>query len=305
MILSFSTLFAQEIITIREARTMEVGTEVTVRGVINCPDYGFNNGQFFVQDTTAGINIFYNAIGGEAGAATDYDEGDTIQVRGRIEIFSELLEILPLEINILAKGETIPEPIQIMPGDLSVDSEFQGMRVELEGVTIPDAGNWPTAPIGSGSGANVEVLAGDSLFTIRIDRGQSAFDGSAVPEQPFVLRGILTRFFENVQIFPFFAEDIAPAMSTGIFGQLAGAKGLAIYPNPAMDRVTIDHAELRGKPQFVLLYDVHGRKVREIIPEPVSNNTLQVDLPAGLIPGTYYLLLRTEDAVGVGRIARF
>ena len=305
ILLSFSHLSAQEIISIREARTMQVGTEVTVHGVINCPDYGFNNGQFYIQDATAGINIFYNSIGGENGAPTDYDEGDSIQVRGRIEIFSELLEILPLEINILTKGETLPDPIRISPSDLNVDSDFQGMRVELVDVTIPDATNWPTEPQDESSGINVEVMAGDSLFVMRIDRGQSAFDGTPVPEQPFVLRGILTRFFENVQILPFFAEDIVPGTSTGIFSFPDNHTDLTVYPNPVSDQaITIDRSALPGKLINIRLYDVRGSEIAEVVPTGVTGQTLQLTLPAGLKRGNFFLLVRTSESVGVARLTR-
>ncbi|MEQ9511364.1 MAG: hypothetical protein RJQ34_00475, partial [Balneola sp.] len=58
MIFGISATSMAQVTKIRDARGMD-GQEVTIVGIMNTPDYGFNDGQFFVQDTTGGINVFY------------------------------------------------------------------------------------------------------------------------------------------------------------------------------------------------------------------------------------------------------
>lgn len=82
-----SVAFAQEITPISEARGMD-GMSVTIEGIMNTPDYGFNDGQFYVQDATAGINIFYNDVGGANNSTspsfTGWSIGDTLVITGTI-----------------------------------------------------------------------------------------------------------------------------------------------------------------------------------------------------------------------------
>ena len=41
-----------------DAKT-QMGADVTISGIVSTPDYGANNGQYYVQDETGGINIIH------------------------------------------------------------------------------------------------------------------------------------------------------------------------------------------------------------------------------------------------------
>ncbi|GAB5551240.1 MAG: hypothetical protein Sapg2KO_08310 [Saprospiraceae bacterium] len=290
----------QDITNIRDLYTLPSNSSVTIQGVINCPDYGFNHGQFYVQDSTGGVNVFYQNIGGEQGAIVNYDEGDTLKISGKIGTFASLLQIEPtlgIGIEIIGAGDQIPDPITISGDDISVDSRYLGMRVEIAGVTLIDAIQWPAGPITSGSGLSVEALVGEDSLEIRIDRGQSFFDGSSIPEEPFTIRGILGRFNNNVQILPFLESDIFQQTTTNTFEALKLNNTLKIYPNPVQEEITIEVLPRAGTVNQVTLYDIMGRTMAQWNSLNAKNTNLTLLVPPGLNKGNYYISILTENGI--------
>lgn len=209
-----SVAFAQEITPISEARGMD-GMSVTIEGIMNTPDYGFNDGQFYVQDATAGINIFYNDVGGANNSTspsfTGWSIGDTLVITGTIGSFREQIQILPD--TVIVKGNAgRPMPIRISTADLTPDSDKQGMIVKIEDVQLAEGQTWP-ADAQTSSGVNVNVVSGDSSFVLRIDRDESFFDGAPSPTERFNLMGVMARNNSEVQIMPFDSLDIANIVS--------------------------------------------------------------------------------------------
>ncbi len=212
----FSFLFAtatsaQDVTKIRDARGMD-GMSVTIEGVINTPDYGFSNGQFFLQDSTAGINVFYDDVGGSQAmdhpSFTGWSLGDTVSITGTIGSFSDQIQIAPDTVIILGAGTTRPAPVWITPEELLTASEYQGMIVKLSDVSLADGETWPEDAQTS-SGVNVDVVSGDSAFVLRIDRDESYFDGAPAPTERFNLLGVMARNGDDVQIWPFDSTDVA------------------------------------------------------------------------------------------------
>ena len=292
-----SSLFAQEVITIREARALPENTQVLIEGVINCPDYGFNNGQFYLQDSTGGINVFYANFGGAVGAIVDYDEADTIRISGRVGVFSDQIQIQPFEVTIIGKGTMVPDPIVITADDLSLDSEFQGMRVEIAGVTLTQATQWPTTPINDGSGTNAEARVDGTDFTIRIDRGESAQDGSPIPDEPFTLRGILGRFRDVVQIYPFYESDVSQPTTTNTFEALKLDNTIKVYPNPVREEITLEVLPQAGLVQQVSVFDIAGKMVARYTELNIKNQTVSLPLPTQVKNGSYILSIWTENGI--------
>ncbi|MEM6522499.1 MAG: DUF5689 domain-containing protein [Bacteroidota bacterium] len=187
--------------TISTVRSM-AGMEVKIQGIVTTPDYGFNNGQFYVQDGTAGINVFWGGNFGQVAI------GDEVEIIGTIGDFSSQVQISPSSLSVIGTGNALPAGTVITDSELTVDSDLQGSRVTISGVTLVDDSQWPTAPIDAGSGVSVEATVGGVTFEIRIDRGESFYDGSSVPSQPFTITGALGRFEDTPQILPFVNGDI-------------------------------------------------------------------------------------------------
>lgn len=188
-------------IDIATARTQD-GQTVTISGVVITPDYGFGNGQFFVQDATAGINVFWSGNFGVVSL------GDVVEITGDIGGFNGQVQISPSSVNIVSSGNALPTPTVMTGSDLDANSSLQSSLVQLSGVTLVDASQWPTSPIDSGSGLNVDAAVDGVNFVIRIDRGESFYDGSTAPSGSFTITGVLGRFNDEVQVMPFIEGDI-------------------------------------------------------------------------------------------------
>ncbi len=296
LLLISTPVLAQDIITIKEARSSDIGTFVRVEAVINGPDYGFNHGQFYIQDSTGGINIFFSNVGGENGASVAYNDGDTVRVTGVTSVFSNQLQITPNSVDLIGASDVLPEPIKITTEDLTLDSEFQGMRVQIEQVSLVDATEWPTDAISSGGGVNVNVEIGPEKIPliIRIDRGQSAQDGSAAPEEPFILTGILGNFEETVQMYPFYESDIQPQSTTNTVEIFAQENSVKVYPNPARSEINLDVSPQLGDVIRATLFDITGKAVANFNALEINQDNSRLSLPNTIKAGSYHLILWTE-----------
>ncbi|MGB3467989.1 MAG: choice-of-anchor J domain-containing protein, partial [Cyclobacteriaceae bacterium] len=195
-------------ISISDARS-RTGETVLINGIVTTPDYGFNNGQFFLQDETAGINVFYPANFGVA------KEGDFVEISGTIGDFNGQVQLTPNTVSVISSNNALPAAASVNGGDLSPDSDLQSQRVVIDNVTLSNPSEWPTAPIDAGSGVNVTASADGVNFIIRIDRGESFYDGSAAPDGAFTLTGILARFNDEIQILPFLEGDVGSGDGNG------------------------------------------------------------------------------------------
>lgn len=175
------------------------GSEYTIEGIVTTPDYGGSNGQYFVQDESAGINVFHSSNHGLVSM------GDLVQITGVRAVFNSIIEIEPSSVTVLSGNETLPDHAEIFEGDLQLGSDLEGSLVEISGVTLDDDSQWPISD--SGSGANVDVTIGSTSFVIRIDDA-SYYYGTSVPDGELVVRGVLSRYNDDLQIFPFVEGDI-------------------------------------------------------------------------------------------------
>ncbi|MFT7234075.1 MAG: hypothetical protein ACI8TA_003304, partial [Cyclobacteriaceae bacterium] len=189
-------------ISITKAKQMP-GETVTIVGYVNTPDYGFTNGQYYIQDDSAGINIIHF---GNFGLV---QRGNIVKLDGTIGEFAGQVQINVDAIEILTPSTETPLPITILADEIDVLGKYQGMLVKVGGVTLTSTSTWPTVPQPGGSGINVNATASGKSFIIRIDRGESYYDGSPVPSGTFTLSGVLGRFNDDAQIYPFVEGDIS------------------------------------------------------------------------------------------------
>jgi len=188
--------------TIAQIKSGTNGQEFTVEGVVTTLDYGSSNGQFFIQDESAGINVFY---GGNQGLVS---RGDRVRITGDRAEFSSIIELEPSTLDVLSSNQTLPDPIEIDESDLVLGSVLDGSLVKIEGVTLNTPSEWPTSATSSGSSVNVTV--GSTSFFLRIDDA-SFYDPSSTPNGDLVVTGVLTRFNSDLQIMPFVDGDVVEA----------------------------------------------------------------------------------------------
>ncbi|KMJ58887.1 endonuclease [Bacillus sp. LL01] len=196
-----------ELITLAEARSKNVGQEVIVQGVVTADNDAIGGGKLstYIQDETAGINLFSNSLSGFPNLV----EGQKVEVRGKIALYNGLLEIMPNTngIEILAENETLPEPTPITIEDLqsaTVAEPLEGQLVTVTGYVS----NKPSTP--AGGGYNVTLTDSDfNSTTLRVMEGTNAIDALEAGKW-YEITAILSQY-NTYQILPRKASDIVLA----------------------------------------------------------------------------------------------
>ncbi|MSQ78576.1 MAG: T9SS type A sorting domain-containing protein [Flavobacteriaceae bacterium] len=181
-----------QVITIREARTKTLGTSVQLRGVVtNGDEIGTIR---YIQDGTAGIGVF-------AMSAANLKRGDSIEVKGTLGHFNNLLQLSSnVTLSVLKSGVTLPQPIAFN-GPLSgaFAKQYESMLVRINGVTGLQSLS------GSTCGGAASLFGGNTNYCINSSSGtplrvvnpaNSAGDliGKNVPTGSISVIGIVSLF---------------------------------------------------------------------------------------------------------------
>ncbi|MCF7797782.1 MAG: T9SS type A sorting domain-containing protein [Lentisphaeria bacterium] len=189
-------------ISIAEARAAELGSTVTVQGIITSPNFGTSGSmtEYTLQDESAGIVLFSSAF--DAGL----QPGDEVKVTGEIAEYNGKMEIIPAEltnVQFISSGNDLP-PFQTLT-IMALNTEWNAYESEL--VEILDVeiveGVWPEP------GNNMNLLITDATgetLTMRVDK-ETDVDDNPAPVQPFTLRGVVGDF-NNPQVLPRFYSDL-------------------------------------------------------------------------------------------------
>lgn len=194
-------------VSVADARSGFDGNVVTIQGIVTTNDYGSSSsGQFFVQDATGGINIFY---GGRVGSGPDspFNKGAEVRITGTIGEFNGQRQLTAISHELISSGNPLPEPVHIIRGQFDINNPARGKRVKVSNVWLVDQDNWPTDPF-TFSGFNTEVTNGQDTITVRFDKDQNYFNGSAAPQGIFSISGVFGQFRGEPQIYPFFEEEL-------------------------------------------------------------------------------------------------
>ena len=298
-----------EDLDIDEARTLQVGAPLQVTGTVTTPDFGYNNGQFYMQDATGGIQIYYSGVGG-GNTETPFAATQNLTIVGEMDEYNNSLQIAPNAYTINAAQSNLPDPV-ILKGevDWSADSEYQGMRVTLENMVLPESSEWPTTAISSSSGFSSALLGtmeqyGSEEYVVRIDRGESYFDGSERPSGNFNITGVMGQFRETTQLFPFFADELGIATSIEEPSELPDAFELSQnYPNPFNPTTTIKYALPQASFVTLEVYNLLGQRVATLANTQMNAGYHTVSFDASnLSSGVYIYRISANEFVSVKRM---
>jgi len=184
--------------SIRDAKAKEIGSVVTVSGVVtNGDELGVIR---YVQDETGGLAIYDpDKMGG-------IELGDSITLSGTLVDYNNLLEVQPVSsVVVEKKGAMLPEPVVLTPSQLGED--YEGMLVSVLSAIFDEAGN-PYA-----SKTNYDFSASGETGVIRISDDASPFIGKVIPSGEADIVGILSQYFDTYQILIRKEGDIAPSSS--------------------------------------------------------------------------------------------
>ena len=187
-----------------------LGDTVTVQGVVFSPNYQTTNNSFYINDGTAGTDIF--AYGPPV---FTWNLGDMIEVTGEVTQYNGMTEIQLLDStswSLISTGNPTPDPMVLTLAQYKANAEmYEGSLVGFVSLDLA-SGTWPA----SGS-ANLQLTDGQDTVTFRID-SDTDIDGQPEPIWPVDVIGIGSQFDSSTppdggyQIFPrYYATDFLPA----------------------------------------------------------------------------------------------
>lgn len=277
---------------------------VKVYGVITSPNYQTTNTSYYIQDDSAGINVF------ASGTVMNFEIGDSIFVIGKILQFNGLTEISPLAanatfINVLKQNAVIPAPKQLTLAQFLANPEMYESQLIRIDTLYKSSGNWPAA--GSSASIYLKKMGGTDSLQLRID-SDTDIDGSLEPQYPVNVVGIASQFSSGAtvynngyQILPRDTADIQHVIVVGVAEELANVpveyKLYQNYPNPFNPITTIKFTVAKAGMAKVKIYNTIGQEVATIfnqLAEPGKYYTVQLNA-SHLSSGMYFSVFESEN----------
>jgi DNA/RNA endonuclease YhcR with UshA esterase domain len=179
--------------TIAEARALPDGTtDVTVQGAISVPPDVFAYYDMWMQDATAGIDV-YRSAGFPAGLQL----GDVVEVTGEIDTYNGKKEIVPADLSDVVLVDRGVPPTPVFTSTASINEASEGWLVVITG-TVSNLGS-SSFNLADGSGISTTVYR-DS--TTGIDLGAFG-DGDLL-----TVVGVVSQYYDH-QVMPRYQVDIA------------------------------------------------------------------------------------------------
>lgn len=214
-------------------------------------------------------------------------EGDLISIKGKLEQFNGLTQIVPDSIKLLSSGNALINPKEIT----SFVENDESSLLSINNLTYVDVSQWT----GTGAGFNVEMTDGNNDYQIRIDADNELYSMSA-PTAPLKVTGILGQFdntspFDGgYQLLPRYAADMTTISSTEETNDL---NKIVVSPNPFIDNITIASVNTIQK---IKLYDGNGRFILTC-----DHGTIDM---GSFRSGMYFLRIMTNKGMTTTKIVK-
>ncbi|NOX88123.1 MAG: hypothetical protein GXO77_03790, partial [Calditrichaeota bacterium] len=145
-----------------------LGETFEVQGIVTSVNYSGSGTQYFIQDTSAGINLYSGSM------RYELNIGDEVLVKGSLTQYRGLTEIEPDDIWVQSTGNVVvPKKIKIA----DMGEELEGMLVEVDSIWMVDPSKWPA----EGSNGSVYVTDGTDTTYIFVDK-DTDLDGWNPPQ---------------------------------------------------------------------------------------------------------------------------
>jgi len=193
-------------IPISQARTLPLGTRVTVSGRVTVAnEFG---GPLYMQDATAGLAVFWTDL------HTAAEIGDSITVTGPLNVFkagidgpdsdfllqiSERVDDNDISFQVHNAEKEIPEPKIITISEMN-SGAFESQLVVVQNAEIDAAGVFQ-------ANTNYGLSDATGEAQLRIDNNTDIV-GAGAPSEPSNVIGVVGRFNGVTQLLPRFVEDL-------------------------------------------------------------------------------------------------
>ncbi|WP_257348156.1 5'-nucleotidase C-terminal domain-containing protein [Pseudalkalibacillus decolorationis] len=183
---------------ISDAKTMN-GQTVTVEGIVTA-DFTGSNLSAYIQDDTAGINVFsFNEN------LAVLEEGQKIEVTGEITSYRGLTEIEPTSVTVVSEGNELPAAQSIDLATLynNEAEPLEGSRVTVTGFIQ----SIPSSP--AGGGYNISFIDDSMQGTILRVEESTGIDVSTLQEGKWYSVTAIVGQYNDYQLLPTKASDFS------------------------------------------------------------------------------------------------
>lgn len=195
------------LITIAEAKDGPQGEFVIVRGIVTGAPGQVETGFTYIEDATAGTNIFGTALEG-----LGLNVGDRIEVGGITSQFSNDFQLTNPQLREVVADFAVPVPVVVTTGALAVSGAdytdpIQGAFIRVEKVQL-------TVAFGGAPGGNLQnalIDDGSGVAVVRVDDGvadRNGLNGIFSVGTCYNMNGFGANFAGSGQIFPRSLADI-------------------------------------------------------------------------------------------------
>ncbi len=179
---------------------------VRLRGVVTTNDFRGAGYSFHLQDATGGIVVFRSA---DLANYTAPLRGDSLEVRGTLNQFNGLLQIIPDTIHLRAQNRPLPAPAVIT----TMGESNEGKLVRMNSLSVT---SWPAT--WSGTGQNITLSDGTNSYTMRVVPLSGVWNRPQPVGMIDVIGGLQQfdnslPFTSGYQIFPRDTNDIIPVVA--------------------------------------------------------------------------------------------
>lgn len=175
------------------------GDTLTIAGVITSPNFESNpQSGYFIQDTTAGIEIF-----SFESTPSNVAVGDSVLVTGTVDQFRGLTQFVPLAMDTadfkMLKHNTVLPPAKVLSVSTFISNaeEYEGSLVEIDMLHY-SSGWWPT------QGSNGTLYYKDSTdrdsVQVFVDK-DTQVDGTPMPADLVDFTGILSQYSSAATVY--------------------------------------------------------------------------------------------------------
>jgi hypothetical protein len=248
--------------------------------------------QMYLRDATGGIGIFKTT---PVNGITTLNEGDSIKIMGKVDVFRGLSQIIPDSMVIITTGNPVKNPTLVSKPNESTESDL----LRINGVKLVDPTKWTTG-VGA-TGFTVKVFKDNDTTDVRIDNDCPLYS-QAAPTGTFNIIGMGSQFASGTapwnggyQLIPRRISDIEGTISVNLLCNCEAT--IKAYPNPGLDELVIEN-KAQGKLSFQVFNTLGKNMINISKPEEFQ----RVDTK--LWPGGVYYIKVVETGKSISWIKR-
>jgi uncharacterized protein YdeI (BOF family) len=297
-----------EVITIKEARELPIGTEFEIEGIVTRALGSYTR----IQDQTGGITIiqesgtFYNEV-----ANYDIQIADMIHIQGHISEQGFLKVIKGSDLTghqLISRFNVLPTPIKVTLSELTNNGEmYESCLITLENLTISGGSDFDFQEAKTYQ-TNDES---DNTNTVVIRIGNS--EDTDIDGMPFIgtmvtYEGVLSQSSQSdpligYQLTPVLDNDLR-FVETSVFETIS-SNSISLsnnYPNPFTTTTTIQYNIIKADFVTLKVSTLLGDEIVTLVNEYQAAGTYDVsfttvELPQPLSNGLYFYSLKVGKSV--------